>query len=470
MIPINKIFQSRCEDKITKFLPPPNGCAGAVQRNPDGTIQAGFEPALNARGRTVRLHEADHLRYHTPKDHKRRFITEARKEGMTDDNIFQTFNALEDSFISTMPVWEKRPLSVLRDAAATVLRETRRAYRHAKPILQSKDTHPSMRNYVKTHLFNVSLRAISLAKPRAFSTTLCAERAAKLLKDCDTILNVSLGNLARDLQHGRLADARHKAIQAMRPTPLPKLDLPQPDLPPFDEMDPDYEQPEDDSRYGMTTHGEGTHGEGIGPEVKIVRPPLTCPCDLGLDGEPLESYGSSGYRLRRSALVPIGIGIPCSSPFIRTSQPSPSGVVLLDASGSMHLSADMLRRLCKASPASTVIYYSGDDCNGEWARIVIYAKDGRRLDDSIPLPDVHQGNVCDELALRYALKCRADQGSAEPLIFISDLGFNGNTKESHHRAHEIVTRGVQDGSIEVIGNSDAALARFEFSCSDPHDN
>jgi len=464
MIPINKIFQARCEDKITAFLPAPNGCAGAVQRNPDGTIQAGFEPALNARGRTVRLHEADHLRYHTPKDHKRRFITEARKEGITDDNLFMIYNALEDSFISTVPVWEKRPLSVLRDAAATVLRETRNAYRHAKPILQSKDTPPAMRDYVKTDLFNVSLRAISLAKPRAFSTTRCADRAILLLRDCATLLDVSLASIASHLKAGRLAEARHKAIQAMKPTALPKLDLPQTDLPPFDESDPDYEQPEDDSRYGSS--GIGSH---TGPEVKIVRPPLTCPCDIGQDGDPLESYGSSGYRLRRSALVPLGIGIPCSSPFIRTSQPSPFGVVLLDASGSMHLSADMLRRLCKASPASTVIYYSGDDANGEWARIVVYAKDGRRLDDSIPLPDVHTGNVCDELALRFALKARADQGSNEPLIFISDLGFNGNTKESHARAHEIVTRGVQDGSIEVIGNSQAALARFEFSCLDPHD-
>ncbi len=450
---LNKIFQSRVTIPV-KFAPPMQGTLGTVSFDEkSNTALAGFVPVQSALGRTVRLHEADHLRSHTPPDHKRRFITEARKAGITDSNLFTVLNGLEDIYISTLPVWDKRPTQVRRDAKATALRELRNALASERkyPTIGNADAPLDIQDSRRCSLLNLLFRDYAILSSNMGGGLGNDIGARKLAKDLCVLTGTvpsTLSKLLNTVRDGNLATARHIAINLAKPLERPPLALPETDL--SSEL-PDYDENEHADGLGI---GSAQSAQDV--PVKLICPPLTAPCIAGLDQGPHEDHASVGYSIRRSALVSLGIGIPISRPFLRRESPAPGGVIIIDASGSMHIDSHKLRALCKSAPAATVAYYSG----GENGYIVIYAKDGSRLDDSIPLPNHCEGNVADEKALLYGLSERKRQGCTNPVILISDLGFNGNSEESESRAKRILADGLANGSIRVIEDFTSALAEF----------
>ncbi len=454
---LNKIFQSRTDRKVT-FATPPPGTLGAVQVNPTtGETLAGFIPLENAYGRTVRLHEADHLRYGTPPDHKRRFITEARKATITEDCAFQLINGLEDMFISSLPVWYRRPLSVRRDARATALRELRdasRRHRHTK-VIGNPDVPLSIQDTAKASLLNLLLRCVALeATTHDLSQPNPQTRALSLIYSvCGLIppdpIHSALLNLLNYVVAKEFAQARRELIELGKPFERPAIPIPECKV---DDTDPDYEQLDRDHDYSA-----GACVRDGDVPVKLVNPPRTAPCVAGEEVSDHDEHASTGYSIRRSCLTQLAIGIPISRPFIRRQSPTPAGVIIIDASGSMHIDADKLRALCRVAPAATVAYYSGED---DYGYIVIYAKDGSRLDDAIELPNLNDGNVADEQALLFGLAERKRLGSDQPVTLISDLGFNGNSDASENRALDIVRSGTISGTLRVITSFSEALTAF----------
>lgn len=96
------------------------------------------------------------------------------------------------------------------------------------------------------------------------------------------------------------------------------------------------------------------------------------------------------------------------------------GVVVIDASGSMSLSENELRRIVEASPGCTVAIYSDmDNCNGA-TNFWIVADKGRMVAE---LPKAGQGNGVDFPAVEWAVKHR--QRSKSPVIWVTDGGVCG---------------------------------------------
>lgn len=450
---IQKLFQARTERTLEFASGPMTGTSGTVQLRADGSALVGIGYAQSAHGRTVRLHEADHLRYRSPEAARRRFKTEARKQGLSPECIHMADNAIEDIYISTLPVWQSRPDSVRRDARAVALRELRSAVRSVQRsgIISSPDTAPDVRDIARASFANVCLRCIALRRVyacrlkrvRSASDKLAAQ-ASKLLEPSSSTI---LQSIVQAIWLGNRGQARQNLLAILTPTPIPPLAGPEPEPEPEHINFADHEE-----------NGEiGSCGGTI--PIKLITPPLTCPCHPGQDSDPIPDYSSAGYRIRRASLVPLGLGLPVTQPFIRVQTPTPGGVVVIDGSGSMHLSTDRLRRLCRLAPAATVIYYSGHDAVAGY--IVVYARNGMRLDDSTPLPNLFNGNTADEAAILYGLSCRASQGCTDPMILVSDLGFCGNSAASTARARDLVRKHSNDGSLRVILSVQDALTEFE---------
>ena len=154
-----------------------------------------------------------------------------------------------------------------------------------------------------------------------------------------------------------------------------------------------------------------TAGDGEWGKVKQL-PPLP----LAVAHQPK----SAAAPVRRSALAGTRVGsirrlLTDGRAFRRTVHPKvKGGTVLIDASGSMHISSADIRAILDAAPAATVAMYSGDTTIGT---ISIVAQRGRMAtDDTINerRNEVGQGNIIDGPALDWLAK------QAEPRIWICD--------------------------------------------------
>lgn len=92
------------------------------------------------------------------------------------------------------------------------------------------------------------------------------------------------------------------------------------------------------------------------------------------------------------------------------------GVVLIDGSGSMHLTTADIMSITEASAGCTVAVYSTFAGNRDGGRLFIVAENGRMVEDV----DSHSrgaGNGCDGPALRWAIK---QAGRGEPVVWVCD--------------------------------------------------
>jgi len=188
--------------------------------------------------------------------------------------------------------------------------------------------------------------------------------------------------------------------------------------------------------------------DGIRPGVmKIARPVLPHRCAT-LDGSRgrrrrVAAEGVELYRMDRYLTDQKVFGRR-----IRKRGPS-GGSVLIDASGSMSLSAADIDRIIASAPlATTVAVYSGSDDEGE-LRVVV--RDGYRASPA-DLDPYGSGNIVDLPALEWL----SDQPA--PRVWISDGGVTGcgdiSTKAIQARCEEI----RDEGEIVRVDSAEQAAS------------
>jgi hypothetical protein len=131
------------------------------------------------------------------------------------------------------------------------------------------------------------------------------------------------------------------------------------------------------------------------------------------------------------------------------------GVVLIDQSGSMSLSASDVEAILSVAGGATVIGYS--DCGSHVANVWIHAKNGKR---STLAPMGGNGNGVDASALRYAISERSRTG--EPIVWVTDgyaYSKNGNMgkKETAELVSLITRHGVH--MVDTPAEAVAILAK-----------
>jgi len=136
------------------------------------------------------------------------------------------------------------------------------------------------------------------------------------------------------------------------------------------------------------------------------------------------------------------------------------GVVVIDASGSMHLSEDDLDRLLRASAGATVLMYSGGYNDINKPNVWVIARKGRMVRR---LPEVPGDNAVDGPALVYASSLR-DRGS-QPLIWVSD-GYvtgvsTGHTNRNLLKDIENITRRHKVIRVNNVQDAEKLMKRLQ---------
>jgi hypothetical protein len=139
--------------------------------------------------------------------------------------------------------------------------------------------------------------------------------------------------------------------------------------------------------------------------------------------------------------------------FARRIRNKSGGVVLIDASGSMHANEKNVAALCALLPTATVAYYSGRGGQGK-GELVIYAYNGMRYAGRLPEDSLHDGNNVDLPAIQWMMRL------PKPWHLVSDLGFCGGVLGAETIAHALVERATQRGDLTVHCSLDAAYEAF----------
>lgn len=124
------------------------------------------------------------------------------------------------------------------------------------------------------------------------------------------------------------------------------------------------------------------------------------------------------------------------------------GTVLIDCSGSMHLTPDDVDEILRRWPAVTVATYAGYDTRGE---LWIVAKKGKRASKHNIMPD-GGGNVVDGPCLDWLAKQR------KPRIWISDGGVTGVGDAGYFDFVKDAALKMKRGQIRRLGNVQELLA------------
>jgi len=190
-------------------------------------------------------------------------------------------------------------------------------------------------------------------------------------------------------------------------------------------------------RDGYLTDRDGKWGD-LEP---IAKAPLSAPRKRG-QGET--------RTFRDEGVIPNAVHrLTVDGRIFSRQRKAPGGTVLVDASGSMGLSADELSAIVDAAPSGTVAIYCGRRTIG---RIVIVADRGRQATiEAIQRSRIGGGNIIDGPALRWL----ANQ--PKPRIWVSDGYVTGKNDTLAKNLLVDAAAIVRHGSIvRVDGASDAA--------------
>jgi len=105
------------------------------------------------------------------------------------------------------------------------------------------------------------------------------------------------------------------------------------------------------------------------------------------------------------------------------------GVVLIDTSGSMHLSETDVEAILTAAPGALIMAYSHAPGSSSKPNLFILADRGKRVKNVSDVPYQNGGNGVDGPALEYAIKKRK---KSEPLVWICD----GHVTGSHDNGND----------------------------------
>ena len=132
------------------------------------------------------------------------------------------------------------------------------------------------------------------------------------------------------------------------------------------------------------------------------------------------------------------------------------GVVVIDASGSMTLTRNDVRKMLEASPGCTVLAYSdiGDGLPNAW----ILADKGRMIAED-DFPEMCSGNGVDFPALEWGVKHR--QHSSAPVIWVTDGGVCGPHQGFSPMLANQCTAYCYEKKVIVVEDADEAVETLE---------
>ena len=135
-----------------------------------------------------------------------------------------------------------------------------------------------------------------------------------------------------------------------------------------------------------------------------------------------------------------------------TKKKGTGGVVLIDGSGSMHLSTSDIMRITEASAGCTVAIYSTYSGNRDGGRLYVVAEKGRMVE---AVDDERGGgNGCDGPALRWAIK-QARKGA--PIVWVCDGMVTGWTDRDHPRLTMECANLVRKNKVWMSRDVDGAV-------------
>lgn len=188
------------------------------------------------------------------------------------------------------------------------------------------------------------------------------------------------------------------------------------------------------------------------PRMKMINLAATRSKPTAKDA-PTEKLMMSGMRIRAKKLA---LALLPSPPrlFTKKRKGRDGGTVLIDASGSMHISQDQLMRLAETIPAGTVAFYDGNDDG--IGRLVIYADKNRVFDNSQGgFPGLQGGNAVDYPALKWLL------AQPEPRWIVTDGGFCGCHETFVKAATALLDGAIKRKMVKHCGSMKAAQEMVE---------
>jgi len=131
------------------------------------------------------------------------------------------------------------------------------------------------------------------------------------------------------------------------------------------------------------------------------------------------------------------------------------GIVIIDASGSMHLSKDEVRAMMESAPGCTIVAYSdlGDGKDNAW----ILGKDGKIASE---FPRMNHGNGVDFPMIEWAVKNR--KKSSEAIIWVTDGGVCGKNDHFHDVLAMQCIKFCKANKITVVPNQETAIASLKM--------
>lgn len=167
---------------------------------------------------------------------------------------------------------------------------------------------------------------------------------------------------------------------------------------------------------------------------------------------PTRRRTSVGLRINTKQLARAFVSRSTARLFLRKHHDA-SGTVLIDASGSMHMSEDTLSTLAQHAPAATVAYYSGQGDNPSSTGVLtIYAEKGKRYAGTPPRHG--SGNSVDYWAIKWLL---AHPG---PRVLVTDGGFIGGPLSQAGQAMGLLVEAARRGDIIWVPTVEEAQQRF----------
>jgi len=140
--------------------------------------------------------------------------------------------------------------------------------------------------------------------------------------------------------------------------------------------------------------------------------------------------------------------------FDKTTKGS-GGVVLIDQSGSMHLSDEQVWALVTAAPGCLIVGYSANAYRYDVPNVWVLADRGRVCES---VREGNGGNGCDGPALRYALSRRKP---GEQVVWVCDGVVTGQKDDWHENLADEVVELVAAHRVHMVDNLDGALAALQ---------
>ena len=386
----------------------------------------------SAMSRVMRLHESLHVR-HTAKKVRGKWAEEVKQ-------------IVEDSWLH-YPIWNISAISTNRDTLSVAWKEYRTASKRARAMMARKDIPGVLSSLLSIYRSRCMAKGVEkmLRTGKVRSPEYRAYySASRLSHACNITLSESLQKLCDNDVEKKLLE---RAFQAMGNALNALYKLRYAD--PVTDRILHSKQKQIACRLlnwfvappEMPKQSDGKekkgHSHKLGKCDIVEVTPRTAPKDS-------ETSVLAMVANRSGPFINLGMITElrdCEFPFLQMEEEKLNGgTVIIDGSGSMHISQANLTKLMNILPGATVAVYNGDDegCGTIW----VVGRDGMLATDLSKVCR-RQGNSVDLEAVQWLLE------QDEPRVFVSDLGFCGSDDcpRKENQALALLANSLHSGEI-----------------------